>query len=173
MLDTPPSDEANPLAYGSAIPIGQLLTPVMIGGGIGYSMTNTNGFISYLYPARTTDGGKSWEINGVWFANPTADSGNFVDTIGGASSQVAWAWSSRPTDPSQTLFTTIDGGQQWYRTVWPGIVKSIGQGSNGDLVARVAPLIFEVNHKVVASGSPGVYTSTDGGGSWEFVRAAR
>ncbi len=45
MLDTPSSDEANPLAYGSVIPAAQLLTPVMIGGGVGYSMTNTNGTI--------------------------------------------------------------------------------------------------------------------------------
>lgn len=133
--------------------------------------TFTGGSDGYLYPARTLDGGKTWEINGAWFGNPTADAENSVETIGGASSQVAWAWDRPPRDPSQALFTTIDGGQHWYRTVWQGIVTSIGQGSNGDLVARVAPLTFEVNHKEVPSGSPGVYMSTDGGSTWEYVKA--
>ena len=164
-----PGDESNPLAYGSAIPVSELQTPVMIGGGVGFALTATDSSGGYLYPARTSDGGATWQINGAWFGNPTADAGNFVDTIGGASSQVAWAWNSRPSDPTAPLYTTMDGGQQWYRTAWQGIVKSISQGSNGDLVARVAPMTFEVNHRIVPSGSPGVYASTDGGGSWKFI----
>lgn len=163
-----PDGESNPLAFGSPVPVAQLQPPVMIGGEVGFALTQTDTSGGYLYPARTTDGGATWEIDGAWMGNPTADAGNFVSTIGGASSQAAWAWNSQPSDPSQVLYTTMDGGGQWYRTVWMGVVTSIGQGSNGDLIARVAPLTFEVDHRKVLSGSPGVYSSTDGD-TWEYV----
>ena len=118
-----PGDESNPLTYGAAVPVGQLQPPAMIGGGVGFALTGTDRSGGYLYPARTLDGGQTWAIDGAWFANPTADAVNFVNTIGGASSQVAWAWNRRSAAPSQVLFTTMDGGRQWYRTVWMGIVS--------------------------------------------------
>ena len=166
-----PGDELDPLPYGSEVPVSELQPPVMVGGGVGFALTATDSSEGYLYPARTTDGGATWQIDGAWFGNPTADAGAFVDTIGGASSQVAWAWNSRPSDPEGPLYTTMDGGLEWYQTAWQGIVKSISQGSNGELVARVAPMTFEVNHRMVPSGSPGVYTSANGGSTWEFAGA--
>ena len=160
----PDGDYSNPLHLGQTVPSDQVSDQVMIGGGTGFGLTG-NG---YLYPTRTTDGGRSWVIDSPWwFGAPMADAPNFVATIGGATSQVVWAWDAVPKlGLSQVLYTTVDGGLQWWRTFFRGKVTSITQAPTGNLVATVAA------ESGLTSGPRGTYVSDDGGRSWRYTGAA-
>jgi hypothetical protein len=109
------------------------------------------------YPARTTDGGRTWRIDGPQFHVNAADAPEAVGFVGMAGPRRLFAYGASAVDAS------TDGGRTW----WEAFL--------GDLVVAVVPgpgkLVAYVQHEAETRAVTWQYVSRDGGRHWRYSTA--
>jgi photosystem II stability/assembly factor-like uncharacterized protein len=109
------------------------------------------------YPARTTDGGRTWRIDGPQVHVDAADAPEAVGSVGVAGARTFFAYGSSAID------TTSDAGRTWWQTFPSGFVVAVVRGRlPHELVAYV-----QRGNPVVTSQ----YVSRDGGRHWTYSAA--
>lgn len=109
------------------------------------------------YPARTTDGGKTWRIDGPQFHVNAADAPEAVGFVGMAGPRRLFAYGASAVDAS------TDGGRTWWEAFFQDVVVAVVRGPRG--------LVAYVQHQ---SGNRAVtwqYLSRDGGRHWRHTTA--
>lgn len=110
-------------------------------------------------PAVTTNGGKTWKLNGPALHVDAAQAPLVVSFIGAMSKRVIFAYGG-----GQTVDATPDGGKHWYRAILGDLVAAVVPGFDGQLIAFVQS----------AEGQPGntavtwQYVSKNGGRTWRY-----
>jgi hypothetical protein len=113
-----------------------------------------------LTPARTTDGGSVWRIDGPGlYAEGAADAAVAVNNIGAQDAATFYAYGG-----GQVLDITSDGGRVWRQAIFQGLEAGASPIDHG-----VAAYVDQSN----STGTQGItiqfYTST-GGHSWRVVK---
>lgn len=148
------------VAYGSAVSRRALAefgppTPESssCAGETCFGLGTVNGF---QYPLISSDGGRTWQNAGHWFAGAWADGAAFASTVTTFSPTTAVAWF-----PGQNTFYVTSDAHRWY-SAWPnGAVVAVTSPDGGStLVMHVGPSSISPTTVVAA------YESTDGGRQW-------
>ena len=112
------------------------------------------------YPALTTDGGRTWRIDGPQFHIDAADAPEAVSSVGSASGRTLFAYGSSAVD------VTSDRGTTWWETLLPGLVVAVVPNAQGHLVAYVQQSTSSTHGAQTFQ-----YVSRDGGRHWALSRA--
>jgi hypothetical protein len=150
---------SNPAKIGTLITKSDLksnpLASQSFTGRYGYALGGVDGF---QYAVRTTDGGKTWRVAGIWFGGPWADAAAFAYTIKTYDPLVAVAKNSN------WFYTTVDAGRHWYRSaVFGGPLSCSQLRPRRGGIAPVLSCMFSSGSspKTIAR-----YLSFDGGLRW-------
>jgi hypothetical protein len=115
------------------------------------------------YPARSTDGGRTWHIDGPQVHIDAADGAEGVGYVGVAGPHTFFAYGSSAVD------VTTNAGRTWWETFLGEQVMAVVPGiRSGGLVAYVQQSVS--NDKL----NPAVtwqYVSRDGGRHWSYSTA--
>ena len=142
---------------GMAIPGRDLFgTRVFTNGQVGFALANDG---QEQFPARTTNGGRTWTIDGPQLHVDAADGPEAVDHVGIASRSTEFAYGPSVIDVSS------DAGRTWWEA-FPG----------GDNVTAVVATAHGLLALVQQSGSnthptrvaTWQYVSSDGGRHWRY-----
>ena len=126
---------------------------------IGFSLADRG---QAQYPARTTDGGRTWRIDGPQFHVDAADGPEAVGFVGFARSRTFFAYGSSVVD------VTTDAGRTWWETFLGELVVAVVPGrSSNELVAYVQQSASNRGGAAVTSQ----YVSRDGGRHWNYSTA--
>lgn len=114
------------------------------------------------YPARTTDGGRRWRIDGPQVHVNAADAPEAVGYVGVAGRRTYFAYGSSAVD------VTTNGGRTWWEAYLGDLVMAVVPGYHGHLVAYVQQSVSDrhPNHVVIWQ-----YVSRDGGRHWRYSTA--
>jgi len=111
------------------------------------------------YPANTTDGGKTWRIDGPHFHVNAANAPNvFTRTdVAGRSTYFAYA------GPGGGMMVVVssDAGKHWWRTYLPGVPLTVEPSFTSGRLALVTIVEY-------GPGQFWAYLSTDGGRHWHY-----
>jgi hypothetical protein len=113
-----------------------------------------------LMPARTTDGGSIWRIDGPGlFAEGAADAAVTVNNIGAQDASTFYAYGG-----GQVLDITSDGGRVWRQAIFQGLEAGASPVDHG-----LAAYVDQSN----STGTQGItiqFYTTTGGRSWRVVK---
>lgn len=132
---------------------------VFAGDRIGFALANGN---NAQYPALTTDGGRTWRIDGPQVHVDAADGAEGVGAVGIAGPRTFFAYGSSAVD------VTTNGGRAWWETFLGELVMAVVPGPGHALIAYVQQSV------TTAAASPAVtwqYVSADGGRHWNYSTA--
>jgi hypothetical protein len=118
----------------------------------GVSMATGRSLGGVTYPVATTNGGKTWDIDGPELHVPAANAPNVVTQVGACGPATYFIFGGLLGGNSVSV--TTDAGKQWYRAYLGGAVLAVVATSSEHLYAFV--------------GQPGVYYSDDGGRVWHY-----
>jgi hypothetical protein len=113
------------------------------------------------YPARSTDGGHTWRIDGPQFHVDAADGPEGVGYVGLAGPRTLFAYGSSVVDAS------TDGGRTWWETFLGELVVAVVPGERGGLVAYVQEQVSNDSNAAVTWQ----YVTHDGGRHWSYTTA--
>lgn len=143
---------------GTAVPSSSLFTSrVFANARDGFALANDG---QAQYPVRTTDGGRTWRIDGPQFHIDAADGPEGVGYVGAAGPRTFFAYGSSVAD------VTTNAGRTWWETFLGEQVMAVvpGMGPH-ELVAYVQQSVSN-NH-----ANPALtwqYVSRDGGRHWTY-----
>jgi hypothetical protein len=112
---------------------------------------------SAQYPARTTNGGRTWRIDGPQFHVDAADAPEGVGAVGIAGPHTFFAYGSSVADVS------TDGGRTWWEAFLGDLVVAVVRGPRG--------LVAYVQHTTGDRAVTWQYVSGDGGRHWRYSTA--
>jgi hypothetical protein len=118
---------------------------------------------SAQYPARTSDGGRTWRIDGPQVHIDAADGPEAVSYVGLTGPRTLFAYGSSVVD------VTTDGGRTWWETLMGELVMAVVPGQRPDEL--VAYLQQSVSNKRGAPAVTWQYVSRDGGRDWYYSTA--
>jgi hypothetical protein len=113
------------------------------------------------YPARSVDGGRSWEIDGPQLHVDAADGAEGVGYVGVSGPRTLFAYGSSVVD------VTSDGGRTWWQTYLGELVVAVVPRNNG-LTAYVQQ---QLSNTSTSSAVTRQYVSHDGGRHWTYSTA--
>jgi hypothetical protein len=125
----------------------------------GFALANVD---SAQYPARSTDGGHSWRIDGPQVHVDAADGPEAVTYVGVAGVRKFFAYGSSAVD------VTTDGGRTWFEALVSGLVVAVVQSPRGELVAYVQQ---STGTSPARGAVTWQYVSPDGGRHWRYSTA--
>jgi hypothetical protein len=150
-----------------AMPVGSVIkhsdiypTRVFAGSDDGFALAVAR---TATYPARTTDGGHVWKVNGPRFHIDALDGPEDVSAIGIVNSHSRYAYGSEAVD------VTSNSGKTWWETFMGNGVAAVVTGPKRQLLAYVYGPAgrSHPDQSVVWQ-----YISTDGGRRWTHSSAA-
>lgn len=113
-----------------------------------------------LMPARTTDGGRIWRIDGPGlFFEGAADAAVTVDNLDAQSPSTFYAYGG-----GQVIDITSDGGRVWRQAIFQGLEAGVSPIGHG-----LAAYVDQSN----STGTQGVtvqFVTTNGGRSWRVAK---
>jgi hypothetical protein len=131
--------------FQESLKFGELGSPV---NGDAYGLAFVN---SQVYPVITTDGGRSWSVDGPIFYIAAADAPAVVSQIGNALPSTVFVWGN-----AGHVVVSTDGGDHWWSTNFDGAL-GVGENASGNELF------------VVTSIHPSItYISSDGGRQWSL-----
>ncbi len=145
--------------FGAPISLGDAVgARVFINGKIGFALANDE---SATVPARTTDGGRRWTIDGPQFHVDAADGAEAVGSVGIVSPNTEFAYGSSVVDVS------TDAGRTWWEAFLGENVTAVVPGAHG-LVAFVQQSVSNEHLNPIVTWQ---YVSTDGGRHWRYSKS--
>lgn len=114
------------------------------------------------YPARTTNGGRTWRIDGPQFHIDAADGPEGVGYVGVASRRTLFAYGSSVVD------VTTNAGHTWYEAYLGELVVAVVPGPHDELVAYVQQ---QRSNNHISPVDTWQYVSKDGGRRWRYSTA--
>ena len=153
---------------GLTIPTLAVGTPVDPSGlGVRTFVSSTHGFalwmdLQHSYPAGTTDGGRTWRIDGPVFHVDAAQGPLAVTEMGAMQPDTAFSWG--PGAP--VVYTTSDGGAHWWSAFLGDGALALAGNVTGELTAVVAS-----DYAIDGTYRTEVYQSSDGGHHWTLDRS--
>ena len=155
-----PASDIPPLApRGTIVRSSQLGIRVFVNATNGFALATDRA--GTTYPAATTNGGKTWRIDGFHFHVAAANAPNVVTQVGAASPATYFAYGGPGGGNSACV--TSDGGKHWWRAYLPGTPVAIVYSH----VTTPAELV------ALAEYGPAqfwVYVSSDGGHHWRYQK---
>jgi|SRR5579884_2077332 len=146
-------------ARGKVLANGDLFPDrVFANAHVGFALAN---YGSAQYPARTTDGGRVWRIDGPQVHIDAADGAEGVGYVGVAGPRTFFAYGSSAVD------VTTDGGRTWRETFLGELVTAVVAGTPNDLVAYVQQSVSNNRPNPAVTWQ---YVSRDGGRHWRYNR---
>lgn len=146
------------LKPGKTVGSARLGVRVFANASNGFALANV---ADATYPAATTDGGKTWKIDGPPL-HVNAAQAPLVVTQVGAHKRTYFAWGGPGGGPAVDV--SSDAGKHWWGTLLGGIVLSVVSTPNGHLVASTQSPAGSGGQKTENS----VYVSKDGGHHWRL-----
>jgi hypothetical protein len=146
------------ISVGAGIPLKELGDLAFTTAKRGYSLANTG---QAIYPVTTTDGGRTWRVDGphLWVA--AADAPATVESIGVAGDSTVFAYGG-----GQAIDTTPDGGQHWWSAYFDNFLAAASSSSSIWVLVN-GPTPTGADHL-----SPvWLYASENGGRDWTFESA--
>jgi hypothetical protein len=145
-----------------SIPAGTKVSAADIGAraatsdGVVYGLADQGTDFGEVWPAISTDSGKSWRIDGPLFYYAAADAPAATDSIGARGGDMAWAWGWG----GNFVKVTTDRGRQWWAADLPAGVDTV-TWRNGQLQVRALG-------NLTANGQfqSFLYISPDDGRTW-------
>lgn len=126
----------------------------------GFGLAGTGGA---EYPATTTNGGRTWRINGPALHLDAAQAPLAVVEVGLASRKTYFAYGG-----GQVVDTTNDGGKHWWRAFLGDVVLSVSAPFGpGHLTA----VVQTIANSSGTTANTFVYSSTDGGRHWHLTNS--
>lgn len=116
---------------GTVVKPADLGVRVFSDGRHGYALALIN---FETFPAMTSDGGRTWTVDGPLFHAPAAQGAVAVGAIGVSNARTAFAWGG--TVPNTVVDVTTDGGRHWWQAFLPGSVLFVGD-NGGELIANI------------------------------------
>lgn len=146
------------VARGTRVTSQALFTPrVFPTAGTGFALADDG---SAQYPALSTDGGKTWRIDGPQLHVDAADGPEGVGFVGTAGPHTFFAYGSSAIDVS------TDGGRSWWETFGGELVMSVVPGPrSGELIAYVQQ---SISSQRIDPAVTWQYVSRDGGRTWRY-----
>jgi hypothetical protein len=142
--------------FGAAIPGSDLAgTRVFANTQVGFGLTADHG---QTFPARTTNGGKTWTIDGPQFHVDAADGAEGVSFVGIVSANEEFAYGASVVDVS------TNAGHTWWETFLGENVTAVVPGRQG-LVAFVQQSTSNRQLNPIVTWQ---YVSDDGGRHWRY-----
>ncbi|HZU39670.1 MAG TPA: hypothetical protein VE992_01390, partial [Solirubrobacteraceae bacterium] len=148
------SDTAPYLTRGTKVRASRLGVRTFVNARDGFALADVG---QAQYPANTTDGGRTWRIDGPHFHVNAANAPNVVTGTGAARSRVYFAYAG--PGGGQSVCTSTDGGKHWWRTYFHGEPVSLAY-SGGRFITVVE----------VGAGRFAGYRSSDGGHTWHYTK---
>ena len=150
------------VAPGTAVSSSDLFTQrVFATGRVGFAVANRG---SAQYPVLTTDGGRTWRVDGPQVHVDAADGPEAVGYVGLAGPKAFFTYGSSVVD------VTTDQGRTWWETYMGELVTAVVSAPDGSgLVAYVQQSVSNA-HPL----NPAVtrqYVSDDGGRHWSYSTA--
>jgi hypothetical protein len=149
-----------------ALPRGTVVNPagtfserVFPNENVGFMLADVN---SAQYPAVTTDGGRTWRIDGPQVHIDAADGPEGVGFVGAAGPHVFFTYGSSVVD------ATTDGGRTWWQTFLGELVVAVVAYPPHELVAYVQQ---SVSNNRPSPAVTSQYVSRDGGRHWSYSTA--
>src|SRR5579863_6423917 len=105
----PDSASADFVPTGTAVPGGDVITTVASNQTV-FGLAQLPLVPPATYPVISTDGGKSWHVDGPLFHIDAADGPGTTSSIGALGSDGAYAWG----EGGNVVKVTTDGGMQWW-----------------------------------------------------------
>lgn len=146
------------LRPGTAVRARALGRRVFADAAHGFALANTQ---QAQYPAATSNGGRTWRIDGPALHLDAAQAPLVVLQVGVANRRTFFAWGG--PGGGQVVDVTSDGGRHWWRAILGEVVLAIVAGEDGRLAA--------VSQSAAPSGSSvqtSVYVSSDSGRHWRY-----
>jgi hypothetical protein len=145
------------LKPGTRVPRRVVDAPAFADSDHGFGLANLSD--GETFPARTTDGGRTWQIDGPVFHVPAADGPAGVSYAGIASPRIYFAYGSSVVD------VTTNSGKSWWQAGLGELVLAV--------VAQQHQLVAVVQHQTSATSQSltsvsWVYVSRDGGRHWRY-----
>lgn len=152
------SDSGPTFAHrGSLVHASQLTIRTFVNAKDGFSLASVGGA---QYPANTTDGGKTWRIDGPHFHVNAANAPDAITRTGAAGTDTYFAYAG--PGGGQSIVVSTDAGKHWWRAYMPGVPLTVEPTySSGKQPALVT--IVETN-----PGQFAAYITTDGGRHWRL-----
>jgi hypothetical protein len=158
-----PADKPPFTRPGTIVSSSRLSVREFVNDKDGFSLAFISAGGGATYPAATTNGGKTWRIDGPHFHVNGANAPNVVTQLGAASPATFFAYGG--PGGGNSVNVTTDGGKHWWRVYLPGTPLAIVDGhvsNSGALIAFVQP----------GPAQLWTYVSTDGGRHWHHSKAA-
>jgi hypothetical protein len=140
-------------AAGTTVPAKDLGQRYFTSSSFGVALAGTGQSQS---PAVTTNGGKTWTLNGPALHLDAAQAPLVVVYMGAVNRRTLFAYGG-----GQTVDATGDGGKHWYRAILGDLVAAVVPGFQGQLIAFVQS----------SAGNTAVtwqYVSKNGGKTWRY-----
>ncbi len=143
---------------GTPVPSVDVSAEAISGPSASFGLTVFPSLNDATYPALSTDGGRTWHVDGPEFYVAAAQGPSVVSSVGALPPDGAYMWGQ----DGNVVRVTTDGGVEWWATGFAsGVYKVTASEGKIDTVALGPPS---------ANGTfpTYLYESTDGGHSWRF-----
>jgi hypothetical protein len=149
------------LAYGAPLPKRDLGVRAFADGLHGFALTRGLALAGATYPAASSDGGRSWHVDGPILHIPAAQGAVAVDEAGVEGAWFYYAWGGGATT---VVDVATDRGKHWWQVFLPATVLSVTPdrteaGLGGGLTAIVAGPTTETSGR---GASLWIYHTADG-----------
>lgn len=144
-------------ADGTQVTVSRQDRRVFANARIGFALVSVRG---ELLPARTTDGGRIWRIDGPGlFAEGAADAAVAVSNLGAEDASTFYAYGG-----GQVVDITSDGGLVWRQAIFQGLEAGVSPIDHG-----LAAYVDQSN----STGTQGItiqFYTTNGGRRWRVIK---
>lgn len=154
----PSSDSGSAYAHrGRLVQGSQLGIRSFVNARDGFSLASVGGA---QYPASTTDGGRTWRVDGPHFHVNAANAPDVVTRTGVAGRSTYFAYAG--PGGGQSVVVSRDAGRHWWRTYMPGVPLTVEPSAAGGRQPALVAIVETNPGEFVA------YLTTDGGRHWHI-----
>lgn len=156
----PPSDSGRSFAHrGSVVSSSKLSVRSLVDAGAGFALASVG---QAQYPANTTDGGKTWRIDGPHLHVNAANAPDVVSGSGVVGPRTYFAYGG--PGGGNTVVVSTDAGKTWWRAYLPGVPMTVEPTNTGGKSALATIVESNAGHFLA-------YVSTDGGRHWKYDKS--